>query len=263
MSTDHEIEYDDEHIGFLEALWGEGYLSPGGPEELREVLRDVDLRGARVLDLGCGSGGITVALARDFGAGEVIGLDVEGPVIEHARRRATAAGLSDRVEFVQVPPGAVPFPDADFDVIFSKDAMVHIADKEALFADLFRLLRPGGRVAASDWLIAHDDEPSAAMKHYLEQEGLSFGMASPARYRSALEGAGFTDVTLTNRNPWYREVARRELAALEGELYEVAARAGSRELVDHNIGTWRAMIEVLDLGEHCPHHLHAHKPDAP
>ena len=262
MNTEHEVEYDDEHIGFLEALWGEGYLSPGGPVEIREVLRDVDLRGARVLDLGCGSGGITLALARDHGAGEVIGVDVEAPVLEHARKRAASDGLTDRVEFIQIPPGKLPFPDEDFDIVFSKDAMVHIADKEGLFADLFRLLRPGGCLAASDWLISHDDEPSDAMKQYLEQEGLSFGMASPARYRSALEGAGFTDVVLTNRNPWYQEVARRELAALEGDLYQRAARAGSRELVDHNIGTWRAMITVLDLGEHCPHHLHGRKPDA-
>ncbi len=49
----------------------------------------------------------------------------------------------------------------------------------------------------------------------------------------------------------------------EGERYEVAALAGFRALADHNIGAWRAMSKVLDLGERCPHYLHTRKAGAP
>ena len=52
-------EYDDDAIRFLEALWGDGYLSPGGPDEVDRVLEGLSLRGKTVLDIGCGSGGIT------------------------------------------------------------------------------------------------------------------------------------------------------------------------------------------------------------
>lgn len=259
-AVEHEDEYTEELIAFLESLWGWGYLSPGGPEEVARIVEGVDLAGKRVLDIGCGSGGISLALARDHGAGEVVGIDVEAGVIDKATARAAEIGLSDRVTFRRVAPGPLPFDDASFDVVFSKDAMIHIPDKEALFADIFRILRPGGRLAAGDWLIRHDGEPSPAMKHYLECEGLSFGMASPKRYRSALEAAGFNDIRLTDRNPWYRKVARDELAQLEGPLYERAAAASSPATVDHNIQTWRAMLTVLETGEHCPHHLHAVKP---
>ena len=58
--------------------------------------------------------------------------------------------------------------------------MVHIEDKEALFAEIFRVLRPGGSVAASDWMSGTDGPFSAAMAYYLETEGLGFGMASPS-----------------------------------------------------------------------------------
>jgi phosphoethanolamine N-methyltransferase len=255
-----EAEYSDESIRFLETLWGEGYLSPGGAEEVRAVLEGIDLTDKTVLDIGCGSGGITRSLAADYGAGRVVGIDVEAPVLEQARRRTRDDDLAERVEFVQVEPGPFPFADGEFDIVFSKDSMIHIPDKEALFADVMRILAPGGWLVASDWMIAHDAEPSDEMKHYLDCEGLSFAMASPARYRTALEGAGFTDVELRNRNPWYREVARRELAALEGDLYEKAAAAAGREVVDGNIQTWRAMGVVLDSGEHCPHHLRGRKP---
>lgn len=259
-SAPGDAEYDDGLIRFLEIVWGDGYLSPGGPEEVDRVLDGLDLRGRRVLDIGCGTGGITIRLAATHGAAEVTGIDVEAPVVERARSQAAARGLADRVRFLRVAPGPLPFGDGSFDLIFSKDAIIHIPDKEALFADLFRLLAPGGAFAASDWLIAHDGEPSAAMKRYVAQEGLSFGMASPVRYRRAMEGAGFVDVTVTDRNPWYREVARAELARIEGPLYGPAAAAVGAARVDHNIEIWRAMQIVLDSGEHRPTHLRGRKP---
>ena len=62
------------------------------------------------------------------------GFDVERPVIDAAReRRASDAVSSDRAAFVQAPPGPLPFADAAFDVVFSKDALLHVPDKDALF----------------------------------------------------------------------------------------------------------------------------------
>ena len=126
--------------------------------------------------------------------------------------------------FVQAPPGRLPFADASFDVVFSKDALLHVPDKDALFAEIFRVLAPGGVFAASNWMIGHDREPSPDMKAYIAAEGLSFSMASPERYRMAMLRAGFEDVSVRDRNPWYREVAREELAASQGP----ALRAGRR-----------------------------------
>ncbi len=65
-----DVLYDDLTVDFLEALWGDGYLSPGGPEEVARILAGLDLAGRTVLDIGCGSGGITVSLARDYGAAQ-------------------------------------------------------------------------------------------------------------------------------------------------------------------------------------------------
>ncbi len=254
-----EPEYDDTAIRFLEALWGEGYLSPGGPDEVDRVVEGLSLAGKRVLDVGCGAGGLALHLVQRHGAGHVTGFDVELPVIEQARRLAEAKGFADRTTFVHAPPGRLPFDDGSFDLVFSKDALLHVADKEALFADIFRMLAPGGVFAASDWLISHDGEPSADMKAYVAAEGLSFAMASPERYRRAMEGAGFRDVTITDRNPWYREVAREELARLKGPLGTRAAEAVGAAYVAKNIGTWEAMQKVLDSGEHRPTHLRGRK----
>jgi phosphoethanolamine N-methyltransferase len=257
---DDDWLYAEHHIQFLEELWGDGYLSPGGPEEVARVLDGVDVTGVEVLDIGCGSGGITVDLVRRHHAGRVVGIDVETPVCEHARRRVERAGLSDLIEIRLVEPGPLPFPDGSFDVVFSKDSIVHIADKETMCRDVFRVLRPGGWFVASDWLIAHDGEPSPAMAAYIAAEALDFGMASPARYERALAAAGFVDVELRNRNAWYREVARAELDRLTGSDHDHFVELLGPDEVATQIRTWSAMVPVLESGEHCPHHFRARRP---
>ncbi len=258
--TQTEELYPEPIIGFLELLWGRGWLSPGGPDELARLLDGEDLRGRHVLDIGCGAGGIDCLLVTDYGAAKVTGVDVEASVLETARARVEEAGISDRVELLQVEPGPLQFADARFDIVFSKDAIVHIPDKQALAADVFRVLKPGGVFVASDWLISHDGEPSPDMRAYLASEDLDFGMASPKAYADALRQAGFVDVALSNRNGWYRDQAKRELALLRGELHDQAVAAMGQDLVDHNIKTWDLMIKVLQTGEHCPHHLRGRKP---
>jgi len=161
---------------------------------------------------------------------------------------------------VRGDPGPLPFDDESFDIVFSKDAMLHVPDKDALFAEIFRVLRPGGAFAASDWMTSHDGEPSALMKEYLAAEGLSFRMASPQRYRAAMEKAGFTAVRTVDRNPWYRGIAREELARVQGAEYERLSALVGAAYVDKNIRTWTAMLKVLDTGEHCPTHLFGLKP---
>src|SRR5579862_2235848 len=191
MQRSDDPEYDDAMVEALELVWGPGFLSPGGPDEVARVIAGLDLKGRSILDIGCGVGGIDFLLAEVHGAGRVVGVDVEAANIERAKSEAERRGLAGRVAFVTVAPGPLPFPDGSFDIVFSKDAIIHIPDKEALFRDVFRLLVPGGWFAASDWLRGDDAPPSAEMRDYIEAEGLSFAMASPRRYREAMAAAGF------------------------------------------------------------------------
>ena len=76
-------------------------------------------------------------------------------------------------------------------------------------------MKPGGQFAASDWLISHDGKPSPEMSEYIKAEGLDFAMASPGAYQEALAKAGFVEIELVNRNPWYSEIAAKELEWLK------------------------------------------------
>jgi phosphoethanolamine N-methyltransferase len=260
MDTQGGELYHRRMVDMLQAVWGEGFLSPGGPEEVARLVAEAKLEGLSLLDIGCGAGGIDIALVRAHRAGYVTGIDVEDTVLACARALIAREGLSSRIGVLKVAPGPLPFPPGCFDVVFSKDSIVHIPDKQALMAEVFRVLKRGGSFIASDWLIGHDGPPSPQMAAYIEAEGLDFGMASPARYQDAMRGAGFVDVTTTSRNAWYREAARQELERLRGPVGAAAARIVGQEFVDQNIAVWSRMIPVLESGEHCPTHLRARKP---
>ena len=260
MTFEQTQDYDDNLITVLELVWGEGYMSPGGPDEIRKIVEDVDLAGKNVLDIGCGTGGIAQFLVETYGPLKIVGIDVDAGLIERANRRAKKDGLSDQLAFECVEPGPLPFLDASFDVVFSKDAMVHIAEKETLCTEIFRVLSPGGKVAACDWM-CHSDAPfSEEMAYYVEADGLGFGMASPDRYRGALESAGFQNVALKDRNAWYRPLVAKEYDALAGKHYEYLVEKLGREFADHEVEVWRALKVVVDSGELMPCHLHAEKP---
>jgi SAM-dependent methyltransferase len=255
----HEDHYPPRMIAMLEAVWGTGFLSPGGPDEVARIVEGHDLSGASVLDIGCGAGGIDISLVTRHGAGYVVGIDVEDPVLTRARDLVGQAGLGGRIGVMKVAPGPLPFPPGTFDVVFSKDSIVHIPDKRSLMAEVFRVLKPGGRFLASDWLIG-TETISPLMADYIAAEGLDFGMATAARYMDAMRAAGFENPAARSRNDWYRVQSRTELARLEGEAGDTAAQTVGRDFVDQNINIWRRMIPVLDTGEHCPTHLSAQKP---
>ncbi len=259
MDSPHTNVYLDDMIGMLEALWGEGFLSPGGPEEVARILEGQSLREKCLLDIGCGAGGIDIALVENHEAAKVTGIDVEEGVLARARALVQARGLNGRIELVKVKPGNLPFPDTSFDAVFSKDSIIHIQDKHALMAEVFRVLKPGGRFMASDWLLG-TEQPSPAMAEYIAAEGLGFEMASPARYRDAMEKAGLVDIRIASRNAWYRSQAREELARLKGPVGRDMAATFGQNIIDENISMWERMIAVLDSGELCPSHLHARKP---
>lgn len=253
-------DYDDKLVALLEVLWGDGYLSPGGDHETALVLDGLDLRGKRVLDLGCGTGGCALFIGAEFAPDQLIGIDVEAGVVEKATANAVAAGLDDRVSFVRVDPGPLPFEDGVFDLVFSKDSIVHIPDKHALAHELFRVLAPAGVFAASDWMSGSDAPPSPALLHYQELEGLGFGLASPDVYFSALRGAGFEQVSYVDRTAWLAARSHVELEDLDGRLRpEIEARVG-RQFLDHEVEVWQALCGVFDTRELGAGHWRAIKP---
>jgi len=107
-------------------------------------------RGERVLDLGCGAGTDSLVAAQMVGPeGRVTGIDMTPEMLGKARAAAEELG-AENVEFVEGEAERLPFPGGRFDVVLSNGVIDLIPDKEAVFAELFRVLAPGGRIQVAD-----------------------------------------------------------------------------------------------------------------
>ena len=106
--------------------------------------------GERVLDLGSGAGTDSLVAAQMVGPdGNVTGIDMTAAMLAKARAAASEMGVAN-VEFVEAEAEQLPFDDASFDVVISNGVIDLIPDKDAVFAELYRVLAPGGRLQIAD-----------------------------------------------------------------------------------------------------------------
>ena len=180
---------DDDRAGLPDAavLASLGCGNPTAVAELRE--------GETVLDLGSG-GGIDVLLsARRVGpSGRAIGVDMTDEMLELARRNATEAGAAN-VEFRKGTIEELPLDAGSVDVVISNCVINLAADKGAVFAEIARVLREGGRMGVSD-VVADYRLSSAERAERGSYAGCIAGALSFAEFRAGLEAAGLTDVAV-------------------------------------------------------------------
>jgi arsenite methyltransferase len=181
-------EFDRAGLPDAAVLASLGCGNPTAVAELRE--------GEVVLDLGSG-GGIDVLLsARRVGAsGFAYGLDMTDEMLELARKNAAEAGATN-VEFRKGRMEAIPLDPASVDVVISNCVINLSVDKAAVFAEIARVLRPGGRMGVID-VVADDALSPADRAARGSLAGCIAGALSFAEYRAGLEAVGFADVTLT------------------------------------------------------------------
>lgn len=177
------------------------------------------------LEVGCGSGGYALHLAENIGC-NVVGLDVNASGVHNANQLATARGLAARACFELCDASKrFPFNDTTFDAVFSNDVLCHIPGRLNVLGEMFRVLKPGGRMLFSDALviggmISHEE----IAKH----SSIGYYVYSPPRENGHLiEQSGFREVCVTDTTKsaariarqWHqaREKRKSELVALEGK----------------------------------------------
>lgn len=161
-------------------------------------------RDATILDIGCGTGRSTRDLARIAPSGSVVGVDLSAKMLEHARAKASAQGLSN-VRFEQADAQVHPFSDDTFDLAVSVFGAMFFTDPVAAFTNIARALRPRGGLALLAWKPLEQNEWVAALREALSlgrtlptpPAGVPgpFGLADRPFTGRVLADAGFVDVT--------------------------------------------------------------------
>jgi arsenite methyltransferase len=169
-----------------------------------------DLRpGETVLDLGSGAGLDVLLSAQRVGpTGKAYGLDMTEEMLALARQNAQRAGATN-VEFLKGRIEDVPLPAGTIDVVISNCVINLSVDKPAVFAEMARVLRPGGRLGVSD-VVAADGLTAAERAERGSFVGCIAGALSVSEYETGLRAAGFEDVSVT----FTHEVADRMYGAI-------------------------------------------------
>jgi SAM-dependent methyltransferase len=182
--------YDGEMLANLPKEVTDLSLGCGDPVTLAALLP-----GQVVLDLGSG-GGIDCFLAAErVGAdGRVIGVDMTPQMLERARKNKAKIG-ADNVEFRLGEIEHLPIADSSVDVVISNCVINLSTDKEQVFREIYRVLKPGGRLAVSD-IVTNGDLPEAVKNDLVAWAGCVAGAVDIEVYKQAIEKAGLVDVAV-------------------------------------------------------------------
>ena len=203
--------YDDREKSQLPEKAVNASLGCGNPTALAQLRP-----GETVLDLGSG-GGIDVLLsARRVGpTGKAYGLDMTDEMLALARENQEKAGAIN-VEFLKGEIEKIPLPDDSVDVIISNCVINLAADKDKVFQEAFRVLKPGGRFAVSD-VVVRGAVPAEVRKSIEAWIGCLAGALEESEYRSKLTKAGFRNVDLEVTRVYKAEDARGMLPGIDAD----------------------------------------------
>lgn len=200
-------QYSVQSITRYEKIFGEGYISTGGPQTTHEFVRMMNLKPSdRILDVGCGIGGGDFYMAEEFGS-SVVAIDLSTNMVHVALERSMEKAHLD-VQFEICDATTKTYAPESFDVIYSRDAILHIEDKEALFSKFLTWLKPNGRLLISDYCCG-EQEATPHFKEYVKGRG--YHLLSPPHYGHLLEKVGFTDVNAMDKTDLFVASLRREL----------------------------------------------------
>lgn len=213
-----------------------------GKEATLELARMADLRpGQSVLDVGGGIGGPARVLAAEFGCVVTV-LDLTEEYCRVGEMLTARTGLSDKVTFKVGNALDMPFPDGSFDVAWTQHSSMNIADKECLYSEAHRVLRPGGRLAIHE-IMTGPEQPIHFPVPWASNQEISF-LRSAAEMRALIAAAGFKedawiDVTQNTQEWIWQRVAAAAAGGPSGP-----APLGTQILLRENSST--LMKNVLD-----------------
>jgi len=240
-----ENQYSRKGILKYEKVFGETFVSAGGKITTEEFCKYLHLKsGENVLDVGCGIGGSGFHMAKNYGV-RVHGVDLSSNMISIAvERQKTAEIGSGKVSFEIMDVTTGQCPSDSYDVIYSRDTILHIEDKRALFAKFLKWLKPGGRLLISDYCRGnkvHSDD----FRTYVAQRG--YHLLTVADYGKILEDVGFQQVNAQDRTSQFIDILRLELERIRQD--ESFLKDFDQADFDDLVDGWKAKIERCLAGD--------------
>lgn len=222
--------YDESFVDLVEIVYGEGFLSQGSHQSVDYMLAGLDLRGKKILDIGCGLGAPTLHIAQQH-AVAIIGIDPNPTMIQKAQKHLEEMEpfLLGQAQFLVMehPSHLKEFENESFDLIFSKEALLHIPleHKPKFFQEIARVLKKGGEIVILDWMHS-SPHYSDQTKKMMEMDGIAYHLMTPADYQKMLEEVGFIDITGEDRSAVYAQYAQEDIQRIQENSFLIQKQYG-------------------------------------
>lgn len=207
-----KVQYNKKGVARYEWIFGEGYLSTGGSETTKEIIPYLSLdRGDRVLDVGCGLGGHDFYMAENFGA-MIDAIDLSenmmSVALDHFSKKPE---IKNNIKFRICDVTTTEFQDNFYDVIYSRDTLLHIKEKPELFQRFFRWLKPGGRLVFTDYCRGETNSTDEFDKYVKKR---AYTLYTVKQYEDLMKKSGFANVVAEDTHEKFEESLNRELKRL-------------------------------------------------
>lgn len=239
--------YDKDLVDLLEIAYGEGFLSLGGEPSVDRMFSDVDLDNKKILDIGCGVGGVDFYIAKNFNC-EILAIDIEPLVIEKAQRKLNYQQLKGKLKF-EVCEDIAKLVEQDFDIIFAKESLLHIKDKQDIFKKIYNALNAGGKFITVDWMHSNPNY-SEQFKKFLNFDGLDITLTDSFTYQETLRKVGFQNIVHDDITSEELDSTKVSLKKIESDaLNELLERFDPEYIYQYCIPSWKMQLFSIENGE--------------
>jgi len=188
------LNYSTEELALVPPVSAKRFSGAGNPHRAGPVRR-----GETILDHGCGAGMDVIIAAHRVGSqGRVIGVDMTQGMLDHAWSGVVAAGVDNRTSLFHGVFEDLPVDDASIDVVLSNGALNLAFDKRRVFAEIFRVLKPGGRLHLADVVVQREQREDARRNADLWTAGVGGALPEPELLEAAAE-TGLVNGRITER----------------------------------------------------------------
>jgi phosphoethanolamine N-methyltransferase len=235
-------QYTEAGVLKYEFIFGPGFISTGGIDSTQIIFKENPIpHGAKVLDVGCGIGGPAKFLFDKFNA-EVLGIDLARNCVSIANKRYEK---NPRLNFIVADALTHSFEDNTFDLIYSRDVILHIASKEKLFSRLLAATKPGGKLIVTDYCASSPETWDDEFRAYVTQRGYS--LLTVEGYGKVLERAGWVVEKAQDTTNWFREILETERDRAMKNKAEFLFRY-SEEDFNHLVEGWDSKLKRIPKG---------------
>jgi len=224
-----------------EWIFGDAFISTGGLETTEKFVGQLDLTpSCRVLDVGCGIGGSSFYMAQKYGA-TVLGVDLSRNMLKVAQMKLQKLPqeVKEKVTFCLTDITKHDYAENSFDVIYSRDCLIHIGEKKKLFDLFYKWLAPGGRLLISDYCEGEKGLTEEFLQ-YKRQRG--YDLRTVKVYGDLIKSSGFSVVHADDVTDMFENVLRKELAKFDVTKNEFTKKFSIKDYTDITEGWEQKLI---------------------